>query len=314
MGKYEVIRNRIKESADKLADNTLRTGVWEVFYDYRLHTPPRAPETGPKGRYIEAPLTDAEVDVYEPLASFPGLFLEFARLPEAGGLDWEPANSDKNAQVALDWAQSRGVLGLTPTKHAGRVEVSTLGGNGDTVEAFAREAWIAYDTLMLYEATTNPDGPDVETISRTFVPPRGVAATPEMLQERALIAVASRIAEYTSRYCYQTPYMLSGERMIGYDFVNLLGAMWWQMLWLWGEDEPRRCRNPKCRKVITMPEPELKLSGGPRKVRADRQFCIDSDGKEYCKNRYVYLTRTKPRRQREREERKAHAKARQRKT
>jgi len=45
----------------------------------------------------------------------PGLFLEFARLADNEGLDAE-LGTDNNAEVAYTWAETYGVLGLTPTQ------------------------------------------------------------------------------------------------------------------------------------------------------------------------------------------------------
>lgn len=296
------------ESADKTTDKNLRMGMWEAWTSYRLSRPPKDP-SGP--RFLQAPL-DHNPLRFKPQIAYPALFLEFARLPDEQGLD-EELDTDKNAELALDWAKRYGVLGLTSVEEKGREGVNTRGGTEDTVAAFAHEAWIAHDTLKLYEAATNPGGPDVETIAG-FIHPRHrgfYTHSPEVAKQGALLAVANRIAEYTSRYCYETPYVMpGGKRVIGKEFTNLLGAMWQQMLWLWADEEPKRCKNWECPRVIDHDRPEQpKQPKDPFKkndrskgysTRKDKEFCSDQ-----CANRYHYLTVRKPKRQRESEERKA---------
>jgi len=55
------------------------------------------------------------VSAYRPLVDTPELFLDFARLADDKELDAE-LGTDKNADIALGWAQVYGVLGLTPTQ------------------------------------------------------------------------------------------------------------------------------------------------------------------------------------------------------
>jgi hypothetical protein len=120
------------------------------------------------------------------------LFLSFARLADDGGLNDE-LNTDRNAQVALDWAHSFGVLGLTFDKRTGQGD--PRGGSTDTVSAFAFEACTANKTLRLYEAATRGSGVDVETIAA--IAPRKyrgiVAATPAAAREWALDQAANSV-------------------------------------------------------------------------------------------------------------------------
>ena len=300
-----ISQERWYESAARTTDKNLRAGVWELWPHYTLSRALKEPDGS---RFLRAPL-DHNPERFRPHIDYPALFLEFARLPDEEGLEKE-LDTDKNAEIALDWVRRYGVLGLTNVEEPGRVGVNIRGGNKDTVAAFAHESWIAHDTLRLYEAATHPDGPDVETIS-AFIHPRHrgfYIHTPEVAKEWALLAVANRISEYTARYCYESPYVMpGGKRVIGKGFRNLLGAMWQQMLWLWADGEPKRCKNWECRRVIDYEHPEqptgsLKRddrSGGYR-TRKDKKFCSMK-----CANRYHYLTVRKPKRQRESEEHKA---------
>jgi hypothetical protein len=212
------------------------------------------------------------------------LFLSFARLADDGGLDDE-LNTDRNAQVALDWAHSFGVLGLTFDKRTGQGD--PRGGSADTVSAFAFEAWTANKTLRLYEAATRGSGVDVETIAA--IAPRKyrgiVAATPAAAREGALDQAANSVQFRVARHCYPQLYgRLSRTWVEGYGFANLLGAMWLQMFWLLVTDDVRRCR--ACNRMIAYEQPEKPLAQnrGERKrykTRIDKRFC---DGT--CRQRY----------------------------
>jgi hypothetical protein len=116
-----------------------------------------------------------------------------------------------------------------------------------------------------------------------------------------LAFVASETQRKVAGNAYPAPYGEVGNFVQGWDFINLLGAMWLQMFWLLTASEaPRRCRNWECDKIIAYEQPEQPMgltpkndrSGGCR-TRADKGFCS-----KRCGNRYNYLTRTKPRRQR----------------
>lgn len=210
--------------------------------------------------------------------------MSFARLADDGGLDDE-LNTDRNAQVALDWAHWFGVLGLTFDKRTGQGD--PRGGSADTVSAFAFEAWTANKTLRLYEAATRGSGVDVETIAA--IAPRKyrgiVAATPAAAREGALDQAANNVQYRVGRYCYPQLYgRLSRTWVEGYGFANLLGAMWLQMFWLLVTDDVRRCR--ACNRIIAYEQPEkpLEQKRGERKrykTRIDKRFC---DGT--CRQRY----------------------------
>jgi hypothetical protein len=69
--------------------------------------------------------------------------------------------------------------------------------------------------------------------------------------------VASETQQKVAGNAYPGLYGEVGKFVQGWDFMNLLGAMWLQMFWLLTASEtPRRCRNWECDKVIAYEQPE----------------------------------------------------------
>lgn len=280
----QVTRHALYEAANKAVAATLRVGEWQVWPSYGLAGPlgdPSAP------KYVRARPTSLEVDRverYAPLITYPALFLKFARLADDDGLD-EELDTEKNAHVALEWAHAYGVLGLTADKDPGRLKADTRGGKVDTVENFAREAWIAHAALAIYEAATAPDGPDVEGIA-SYIAPRHRAfftQTPDMAREWAMNAVAGVVQERVASGVYPALYAKPGGGYVqGWDFTTLLAAMWSQMLWLLAADEDQQRRCQWCNRVIAFRQPEQPMRGqkpndrsSGYKTRKDKKFCSD---------------------------------------
>lgn len=276
-----VTRELLSEASNKSVGETLRAGAWGVWPTYGLAGPlgdPSAP------RYVRArpsPLEQEEVELYAPLVDRPGLFLEFARLADDDGLD-EDLDSEKNAQAVLKWARSFGVLGLTRAE--GDLKADTRGGAGDTVEAFAREAWHAHGALRIYEAATAPDGPDLEILRSYDASAYGFfSETPARAQEWALRVVASTVQAKVAAGAHPALYAKPrGGYAQGWDFSNLLGAMWLQKFWLLSTDPNQQRRCKWCNRVIAFRQPEQPMSGtkpnnrsGGYKTRVDKQFCSD---------------------------------------
>jgi hypothetical protein len=323
-------RTRFSDAANKFADNVHRPGLWEVWPKYviRQHRvgercllatepddlPPRVDLAGRRvspGSSEEALMSQAierskarrEVWPYAPLVREPDLFLRFARLADDDGLDQGVVgelDTEKNAAVALSWAHNYGVLGLTSSVEEDGLRIArTIGGKADTVEAFAREAWTASGCLQLYEAAT-AETLDEDLIA-SYMParPRAFAATPASTRAWALDAVASETQRKVAGNVYPALYGDVGRFVPGWDFMNLLGAMWLQMFWLLTASEaPRRCKNWECDKIIAYEQPDQSTRGtnkndrsGGYKTRIDKAFCS-----KRCSNRYNYLTRTKPQR------------------
>ena len=276
------------------------------------------------------------LSAYSPLVDAPELFLEFARLPDERGLDAE-LGTDKNAEAALDWAKTYGVLGLTPAaglkvepifdrfhgkslsiidprdperprvvradgttesvieiahistqhSHAWRREVQ--GGPGDTVAAFALEAWIANTALRLYEAATADTQRGRDTIRRfrEVVEPSS-GRTPSSSKDPkdwALKWVRNAALSRVRGDIYPCTYETDARGFEpGTRFESLLGAMWLQMMWLLTSgNNVRRCSF--CGKVITFETPKQPENSGTGKP-ASRKYKTRVD-KEYCKHQCV---------------------------
>jgi hypothetical protein len=333
-------KDNLSSAVDKFADTDRRMGTWELWPKYEIwprengrsyieRVEPNEADLGPRvylakalertngtvspGSPEEKVMQEAikrdnarkESYPYQPLVRFPDLFLKFARLADAGGLDGaetkEGLDTDGNAAVALQWAHDHGVLGLTLLKKDGSRGASTLGGKEETVAAFAHEAWVANGCLRLYEAATAEDL-DLDLIA-SYMPPRlrsFFPSTPARAREWALDSVAIETQRKVAGNAYPALYGEVGRFVRGWDFINLLGAMWLQMFWLLTASEaPRRCRNWECDKIIEYEQPgqpggftaKNDRSGGYR-TRVDKGLCSKK-----CANRYYYLTKTKRRRQ-----------------
>jgi hypothetical protein len=276
------------------------------------------------------------LSTYRPLVDTPGLFLEFARLVDNEALDAE-LGTDKNAVVALAWAETYGILGLTPTQdqelskpafdlfHGGGERLSILdaqdperpgvvvadgtaesvlkfahittqysdgrrrdvqGGQDDTVEAFALEAWTANSALRLYEAATADAGPDTETIRHfweSMTPSFG--STPPTYPEKAKTWALEWVKKATlSRirgYVYPQLYEVDQGFVQGMRFESLLDAIWLQMMWLLtAGNNVRRCKFRRCRKIIDFEAPDQFEDPGTQK-NARRKYKTRVD-KEHC--------------------------------
>jgi len=342
-----VFDDQFIDAADKLVDNRHRKGLWELWAKYAIRRrsdggryivavdrdeselPPRVnlEEALEKtdgivraGSHEEQLVRQAvkrtkrrkQGDSYYPLVDDPDLFLKFARLADGDGLDnavsVKGLDTDKNADAALDWIRTFGVLGLTPVEVDGFRGASTRGGKADTVASFAAEAWRANTCLRLYEAATAEEMDKDFIASRMY--PRDKAFFTRTLartREWALNIVATETQKKIAGNAYPALYGEVGRFVAGWSFTNLLGAMWLQMFWLLTATEaPRRCRNWECGKIIALDQPIYPTEGKKRndrsngyRTRIDRQFCPDNNDR--CKNRYNYLTRVKPRRRAARE-------------
>ena len=261
-----IIRENFVRAADKAVTEEMRCGWWEVWPEYEVG------ESCDGVRYVQAAGTaHLEPDEYEPLVNYPGLFLEFARLADGEHLGREPED------VALKWTRARGTLGQTTVEHDGRVGASTRGGVEDSVDAFVGEARAANSVLNLFQAAADPNRVDVESIREVFAryfPRKYIdffTDTPHRARTNALHRVADTVANRVAGTCYPTAYEQPDRTWKqGYDFSNLLGAMWFQMLWLLTADDVRYCEYPECNGVVTYEQP---VEGN--KPRSDKEFCSD---------------------------------------
>jgi hypothetical protein len=291
-----------------------RWSEWLVYPDYDV-----GEHEG--RRYVYAPMVNPEKQIFERWRYRPlsrptaALFLEFARWPEEEGMDRRPLGTKRNEEAALEWARVHGVLGLSSARpftvlgqasEAIRQALGTrggirprsrnegYGGREETVEAFAREAWIANMTLHLYEAATNPEGPDLDAIVvymsgredllGDYLPSMRElhGKSPEYACRWALSVVEEIVEDRMRGRVWPLPVGDHNERgdfvghKQGWAFDSLLGAMWLQMMWLM-LGQSRRCES--CGRLLDV-HTEQELDGGAgvssdgkRKARSDRRFC-----------------------------------------
>jgi hypothetical protein len=235
-----------------------------------------------------------------------GLFVDFARLVEDEGLDVPPKSqefdTDRNASIALEWAQEWGVLGLT-RKEDGWYE--TRGGKADTVAAFAFQAWVANSILRLYEEAVRPDGKLETTVIADLLMAGGFSPrmahfgtrTQEVAKDYAIHACEEVTLARVRDYCFPTLFRDPGQYNFaqGFGSANLLGAIWMGMFWILWDDQTRTCRNPECNHIIAhSPTPERHGSKKNDRregyaTRKDKVYCSPR-----CEKRHYYLRHTKP--------------------
>jgi hypothetical protein len=340
--------DNLRRSALEAIKEELREGLWPVWSKYEL-VPCEDPTTS---RYILAPTVyrpdhlrwspepvkvvwNELLSTYRPLVDTPGLFLEFARLADNEGLDAE-LGTDNNANVALTWAETYGVLGLTQTQgqeflkpafdgfqggerlsildpresdnlqvivadgttesvlkianittqHSHHRRRDVQGGQSDTVEAFALEAWTANTALRLYEAATANAGPDTETIRHFWesMMPSSGSTSPTSSEEAktwALEWVKNATLSRIRGYVYPQLYEADRGFVQGMRFESLRDAMWLQMMWLLiAGNNVRRCKFRYCRKIIAFEAPDQYEDPGTNKnARKNYRTRVD---KEYC--------------------------------
>jgi len=330
----------------KETEKALRPGSWVVCEIYEYHDGPQGRYIQAPPQIATAARVEPEEWEYQPLLKHSDLFLRFARLADDGGLDKNPEleepygfrrvpkdggsdedpgpqepymvltrlggkglDTDKNARVAKEWAEDYGVLGLSLVKLPDNHDLwaNPRGGKGDTVVAFASEAWTANTALKLYEAATARGGPDVEAILRFVRQPalrRILSRDPAEARKWALGWVADTVKERMRAYCYPENYQRTDDtegtdstHVEGYGIINLLGAIWLQAHWLLTRHQPWRCRRPGCSNVVSIegPQPPTENKKGARgkyRTRNDKEYC----SKE-CANRHYYEREIKPRRQ-----------------
>jgi hypothetical protein len=290
-----------RNAADEAVNSAFRKLVWGNFDTYLVQEQFDnadlyfyAPVDLPAGKepfqllvnpWRRDPWSDGQaLRMYSPL-DVSGLFLEFASLMENPGLD-DKLHTDNNRAVALDWISTYGVLGLTPAGFDSLTGRIHQGGEEDTLSRFVEEAGFANATLRLLEAATAPEGPDIDFIKRGMSEgeKERYAEDPAKARSWALARVG-RVAElYLEDYCYPSfRVQEDGTVVLDWQFRNLLGAMWIQMMWLLtSTGGTRRCARPGCPRIITfepgrpLAEPGLKRNRrGKYRTRIDKQFCTD---------------------------------------
>jgi hypothetical protein len=317
------------DAASKSVDRNLPVGGWPVYEGYEIKEREYdgrryAYVVAPPWRWIEQPAGEysphdgqevsrlepgrAGENVYSPMR-MPALFLEFAmvlqgKLPmefaytpdEASETELELdelANAPQEAcDAALDWARAYGVLG-----HWGYYpdeDGSLVWGRFDDRESvfhFCRLSTEANRVLRLWNAATNPDGPDDKQLRQLKV--RG--KTPAQQSINAKRQVGEIVQKYLETETFVGLYQRSdGTYLQGRAARSLLGFLYMQMsdLMTAPREAIRRCR--WCGDIIYFPESEPPPSDAPRgtrrkkhKTHSNRLYCKSKDGVEnYCKNQY----------------------------
>jgi hypothetical protein len=151
--------------------------------------------------------------------------------------------------------------------------------------------------LKLYEAASNPEGPDVDHIKQ-FGEARGITFEDSSGQhplnagafrQGALYMVRARVRRMLRRECYiELDLTKDGAFGLSFGHHSLLGAMYLQLAFLMRNTTATRyCRAPKCNKIISFdppqetPEerlerlsrPSFKGRRKPQKPRSDKEFC-----------------------------------------
>lgn len=307
--------NRFKNSANEIVEEKKRDGTWPVFDHYEMNGEPGARYIyAPRAKAAEtlneswesAPLSQSSM----------GLFLEFSNWPVEYGMDKaiETApglgptfDTERNARAAREWAETFGVLGLGTNSNeswsiggassleqvtsrytgmynwgcnVGRAyRKSPRGGEHETVEEFAFEAWQAHLARRLYELASR-SVLDEEAITRLMdsqpSPLPRVGSEREMnsydswsIRNWALGIVEEAVMSRVENDCYPTVEGTPGTYVQGWGFKSLLGAMWLQMMWLM-LGEHNRCR--WCGALFEA-------------TRRDKRFC---DNKGKCRAKWNY--------------------------
>jgi hypothetical protein len=156
--------------------------------------------------------------------------------------------------------------------------------------------------LALYKAAKDPNaqserkwpaehGPPEEIRNREVIermdvyeiyrPESGDEGSPRFWTEWGLAVCADITQTYVSEYCRPMMYRRDGRFERGFEFVNLLGALWLQMYWMLTATDEVRCHNDRC------PDPDFVLpSRDKHDVGRPKMYCSTS-----CKNQAAQVRR-----------------------
>ncbi len=251
---------------------------------------------------------------YRPFEDSNGLFRKFAGLH----------NGDRSGDVALEWAHTHAPLtchlGIYLNRHGYLYEGYT--DPRDYVDDFFEEVDRAATVLALYEAVLARDREKAWLMVE-----EGPSPFAKVLYEQlwnweeedekhhdgilgfALHAVAFEVTRMVRTYASRSFWMPPGRALPsrvkwGWNFDNLLGAMYLQMYWLLeaGENNVTHCKNCGATIKLTASKPTSTDPSKTRKVRSDRQFC---DNKGRCQQSYNYRTKGKYKRKSKRDARRS---------
>jgi hypothetical protein len=222
------------------------------------------------------------------LVEYPTLFARFAQLDI-------PDDERVQAEVAREWAQEYGLLGVTAAGATGDGLAAFPQGAHDreSVARFVAEARAAKRALAFYDAALRADLAAVEALDPhdEFYP--AVEWHPVVEARKWGLHAASVLTQSrVSAWCAPMIAWRSGSPAGVWGFKSLAGAMWLQMLFvLTGDHAGRVCANPDCpTPKFSWKRGEDYINGGKARGR-QRRYCS-----EECRRHAHYINKTKPRR------------------
>ena len=244
-------------------------GLWAVCDEYELREDEFYVGEAIVASYplfnAEGYINEEKWRIYRPLEATPDLFLKFAKLHKAASFK----------EAALEWSHRHGVPG--GFKSAGRLERMPLSG-------FRREVEVANQVLMLYEAILNGDVEKAlslvhehtdELLDSGILDHNGEQSIADF--EDTMLFAMHMVSRVVAELCDPVLILTEGREPIfsrvrdGWDFDNLLGAMYLQMWWLMSSgDDTTRCEH--CGRIISLARPYPE----GRKRRSDTRFCDDA--------------------------------------
>lgn len=207
---------------------------------------------------------------YRPLEEAPDLFLKLAAVYEAPSF----------TEAALTFSHKYGVLGGNSNRQGGTENKTSL-------SSWWEEAQRAWVILKLYEAALNWDGEAAKRLHAEYdnivleeMSPnlRGDEIHPGkswQIAQEALIDSTLMVQETVQLLCRPAIASWGGSDPLrveaGWQFDNLLGAMYLQMFWLMiSGDDLTRCEY--CGRTIAL----ARTHPQGRKRRRDKRFCDDA--------------------------------------
>lgn len=252
-----------RASADVAVTGVERLGLWPIFPFYEVSeaeddtfavAPRNVPNDHPmvhgavrdQRRVTYPPSREKAVKFvntpryYAPLEEHPDLFARFARLGDQTRIP---------VSTWLEWLHEYGVLGIRDLQ-SGRNDIE------EAYSDFVHEVLLADRTLRLFEAATNPEGPNVEIIQE--LRPEGnnglASSDPEELERVTLYEVRNTVKQKVQADCYwdlltrDSSWRGKSRSPLARKWVfrSLLGSLWLQFMWLVTFDDLRFCAAPRC--------------------------------------------------------------------
>jgi hypothetical protein len=296
--------------------------TWPVYKEYEvveeegslyIYAPLRPPERPADEVIIQVGQPDLNLDrIYSPLQDMPDLFLRFTSL-----MPRRPILAEEMLERMLEWVRNYGVLGShaqTDIGPADNPKTLDYTAQRDRVQSFL-EFWRALQEathcLRLYQAATANLGlGDEDALSDVLSRQDRKNKTFRKQRELALIRAGLIVHAHISQECYpvlsrqlqrtaDNAYETAGFFQ-GWGSRSLLGAMYFQMMWLMtSASNVKHCAGPSCLNIITFDPPEEptgleKGARGKYRTRSDKRFCSKN-----CAQKWRYHNVIKPQQQAE---------------